>query len=310
VALAGSANALTAAAPLAKDDVPQRPRHSEPPKAPAAAGPKRVPVAPKRPVIQKIGIVSSLLALGCIRPAIAILTTFPWLVESHPEIADLLLRILQVSISPLFKTHFPVDQDHVLAINQIRTRWTPSGSNPSSERKQQLTFWAPVPPSTVAVEYHFFYPSWARSIPLCQTDDDMITIVQPILSIIGHQIHRDLNFFTKLCQIAKPQLQQKVRDIYKLHLILTVPCAVAGGPLAWRLVSDYPKTVTARDQYDQRAKHHRCRTLEYSQEFRSIPTVATICRMGFKDHGSQPTASNAKEGSHSRGQESSAPSLS
>ncbi|KAF6746079.1 hypothetical protein DFP72DRAFT_1152909 [Ephemerocybe angulata] len=50
-----------------------------------------------------VGLLSALLAVGALRPAFSILTRFPWLVDPHPEIADLLLQMLRHSISVLYE---------------------------------------------------------------------------------------------------------------------------------------------------------------------------------------------------------------
>jgi THO complex subunit 2 len=48
---------------------------------------------------QKAGLLEGLLAVGALRPAIALLSKFPWL---GTEIADLLICVLKVSLSPLY----------------------------------------------------------------------------------------------------------------------------------------------------------------------------------------------------------------
>ena len=44
---------------------------------------------------QKVGLVHALLAVGALRPAFAVLSRYPWLVDAAPEIADVILRILR-----------------------------------------------------------------------------------------------------------------------------------------------------------------------------------------------------------------------
>ncbi|EEB90990.1 hypothetical protein MPER_10727 [Moniliophthora perniciosa FA553] len=62
------------------------------PKTPASTEQKK-PAEPKDTPNQKAGLVGALLAVGALRPAIAILTKFKWLVDAHPELADLLIRV-------------------------------------------------------------------------------------------------------------------------------------------------------------------------------------------------------------------------
>ena len=50
---------------------------------------------------QKVGIVSALLSIGAIRPALSLITTYPWMVDANPQLADLIIRIMKHSIAVL-----------------------------------------------------------------------------------------------------------------------------------------------------------------------------------------------------------------
>jgi THO complex subunit 2 len=209
----GQTNALSAAAPLTKEEgIPVRPRQMQPEQAskPANVPPARTPTRPKRPLVQKIAIIAALLTVGALRPAIALITRFPWVVDSHPEISDLLLRILHVSLKSCFETYFPQDHEHSLQNSQPRQRWSQNGPQLSPQRKPSLTILAPTPISTMSSSFVFFYPAWCHGVPVCKNDDDIQRVVEPLVTILGLQIHRDLNFFSKLCQLARAQLLQKV----------------------------------------------------------------------------------------------------
>src|ERR1700753_4076184 len=85
----GQATALSAAAPLTKDDgMHQRPRQVQPEQSSKSSNAplNRVPTGPKRPIVQKIAIIAALLTVGAIRPAVNLISKFPWVVDSHPEI--------------------------------------------------------------------------------------------------------------------------------------------------------------------------------------------------------------------------------
>jgi len=53
---------------------------------------------------QKAGLLVGLLAVRALNPTVALLSKFPWLVDVRTEIADLLIRILKVSLSPLYES--------------------------------------------------------------------------------------------------------------------------------------------------------------------------------------------------------------
>ena len=72
---------------------------------PAAPEPKKEEVVEKEAPNQKLGLLNALLSVGALRPAISILSKFSWMVDAYPELADLMLRVLKHSITPLFDSH-------------------------------------------------------------------------------------------------------------------------------------------------------------------------------------------------------------
>ncbi len=97
------------------------------------------------------------------------LTIFPWLVDVHREIADLLLRVLKTSIAPLYDAVFPKDRNP--SFLQPRARYVAGGVTTPS-RKPHLTLIAPVPPSTYSHDFVFFFPSGRTG---CQCVDPWMT---------------------------------------------------------------------------------------------------------------------------------------
>ena len=212
MASSGQANALSAAAPLTREDaIPVRPRQMQSEQSDkSSAVPTRAPTGPKRPLIQKIATIAALLTVGAIKPAVSIISKFPWAVDSHPEIADLLIRILHTSLGPCFEAYFPQHQEYSLQNSQPRQRWSPNGLLSPPTLKATLTILAPTPASTMSSCFVFFYPAWLRQVPVCKNDGDIQEVVEPIVTALGLQIYRDLNLFSKLCQLARAQLLQKV----------------------------------------------------------------------------------------------------
>src|SRR5271154_126722 len=96
--IAGAKNSILAmAAPLESSPLSSQAKS----KAPA-------PVEAKKPEFkdsnQKVGLLTALLAVGAVKPAISIMSKYPWLVDAHPEIADLMIRIMKVSISQIYES--------------------------------------------------------------------------------------------------------------------------------------------------------------------------------------------------------------
>lgn len=166
----------------------------------------------KEPPVQKAMIVIALLSVGALRPALAVLTRFPWLVDVYPEMCDLLLRVLKTSIAPLYETMFAKERN--LSFLQPRARYVSAGVLSTPQRKPQLTLQAPAPPSTHTHDFTFFYPFWPETIPLCRTMDDLVNIIEPFMSFIGLHVSRDPLFLTKLLRIGKVHLAQSVSIVF------------------------------------------------------------------------------------------------
>ncbi|KAJ3795196.1 transcription factor/nuclear export subunit protein 2-domain-containing protein [Lentinula aff. detonsa] len=154
---------------------------------------------------QKIGVLLALLSVGAMKPAIAILSRFPWLVDSQPDIADLLIRIMKISISQLYDTLIDTKERNP-DFTQPRLRYSGTGSSPPPSRKPVLSLVAPTPPSTSTVDYVFFFPDWNEQVPICNSLDDLIDVIEPFLGFIGLHISRDPLFLTKLVRLGRQQL--------------------------------------------------------------------------------------------------------
>lgn len=75
-----------------------------------------------KPPNQKATPVTALLSVGALRPAFAILAKFPWFVDAHVELTDLVLCILRHSISPLYDAVF-VLKERDPSFTQPRARY-------------------------------------------------------------------------------------------------------------------------------------------------------------------------------------------
>ncbi|THH08122.1 hypothetical protein EW145_g2921 [Phellinidium pouzarii] len=86
---------------------------------------------------QKAAIVIALLSVGVLRPALALMTRYPWLVDVHRELADLLLQVLKASIAPLYDSMFGKERN--VGFLQPRARYVSAGVLTRPERKPQLS---------------------------------------------------------------------------------------------------------------------------------------------------------------------------
>ncbi|OSX60384.1 hypothetical protein POSPLADRAFT_1058548 [Postia placenta MAD-698-R-SB12] len=189
---------LALAAPLeSTGSAPSRSR-------PTASQEANKPSQPKELPNQKVGLLNALLAIGALRPAIAVMTKYPWIVDAYPEIADLMLRVLKHSIGPLYESLFAKDKMPNCAVP--RARYGSSGVIPAPEPKRVLTLWAPTPPRTSSIQFVFFFPEWVQRIPVCSSLDDLEDVAEPLLQFVGLHISREPAFITKLLRLARNHL--------------------------------------------------------------------------------------------------------
>ncbi|KDQ14762.1 hypothetical protein BOTBODRAFT_32521 [Botryobasidium botryosum FD-172 SS1] len=192
---------------------------SGPSKPSSAALKKPASTGPKDPPNQKFGLLKALLSLGAIRQSLFFLSKFPWMTGAHPEIADLLLRILHVSLEPVYESFsFSTRNPQAASSNaRPRARYVPGNPAPVPlPRKSQLTVWAPVPPSTALTDFVFFYPKWTQWIPRCTTVEEIMYVIEPLMRFVGVHGYRDISFLSRLCRIGSNLLiEQSKSDIDK-----------------------------------------------------------------------------------------------
>lgn len=162
---------------------------------------------------QVAGLVNGLLSVGALRPALAVLTRIPWLVDAHPELADLMLMILKYSIAPLYDSTFVLKERNP-SFTQPRARFSATGTLAVPIRKQQLTLIAPTPPSTASVDFVFFFPDWTQRVPLSTSFEDMVDVIEPLMNFIGPHISRDPLFVTKITRLGRAQLVSTVSFVH------------------------------------------------------------------------------------------------
>lgn len=167
---------------------------------------------------QKYGLVTALLGIGALRPALSILSKFPWLTNAHPEIADLLIRIMRHSLEGLYQVKCPPKMERNPSYQQPRSRYGAAGLQPPPARKSVLTLCAPPPPGTSMVDYVYFFPDWTDRIPLCASFDDLQDVIEPIMAFAGLHISRDPLFLTKFLRLGRQHILPVCPSV-KLSLI-------------------------------------------------------------------------------------------
>ncbi|KAE9385705.1 hypothetical protein BT96DRAFT_1006795 [Gymnopus androsaceus JB14] len=179
-------------------------------KAAPASEPKKTE-EPKDPPNQKAGILITLLAVGALKPAIAILSRFPWLVNAQPEIADLIIRVMKHSISQMYVSIITATKERNPDFTQPRSMFGATGVSSPPPRRLTLSLWTPTPLPTSTVEYVFFFPDWTEQVPICTSLDDLTDVIEPFMRFIGLHVSRDPLFLTKFLRMGRQQMNTTVR---------------------------------------------------------------------------------------------------
>ncbi|KAK9369852.1 transcription factor/nuclear export subunit protein 2-domain-containing protein [Lipomyces kononenkoae] len=202
-----TASALALAAPLADDAPPTNDRNRDQPHAEPDEKSEKKPDLPP----QKAQLVSSLLAVGAIWPALFLLSKFPFLAGAFPDVADVLNIIISHVITPFYESIRPFTPLISFADNIKKL---------PAEHARELSLVTPKPASTRRVlnplkrsersdtTYRFFYDSWAVGIKQVETVDDLVYYSDLLIKYSGCFISRDSILFTKLCRIVNHFLNE------------------------------------------------------------------------------------------------------
>lgn len=159
----------------------------------------------KYPSYQKTGLLHSLLAVGSIYPALFMLSRYPKIVDPYPEIADLLHRVFEYSIDPLYnvKGKPPTLEN----INLSMPKLVPTSSeqdltlvNPRpGQLKRGLV---PIQPITESNPTKFFYEQWTSEIGQISDLDGLKSASDSYLRLTGPLLSRNIELLAKLCRIG------------------------------------------------------------------------------------------------------------
>lgn len=170
------------------------------------------------PANQKVALVKSLLAIGCLPEALYILGRFPWLTDLVHELPDYIHRILHHMLTKVYEPARPLASRP--GMNDAR----PHIGDPTGLPKGQLNL-TPAPPTRTlrwanldrpdhgdAVEYKFYWDDWVDNIPICQSVDDVFQLCSTFLNLTGVKIGRDSALLMKLARIGKKSLTDDPSD--------------------------------------------------------------------------------------------------
>lgn len=211
------ASALALAAPLVDDDDTRRPisagnsssekKHSQN----DTVNKKNKQQQSKKS--QKAQLLSFLLSVGSLYPSLFILSKFPFLPGAYPEIADMVNRLVEYTIEPLFLKTI------------INTKPTPSASlrpkkipvsairdtelDDPRRKGEILVLHPPVSPVYDENRYRFFYSDWSVGLATVDSIEGLQSVSEILLKYSGPLISRNARLLVRICRIAKYFLQAK-----------------------------------------------------------------------------------------------------
>ena len=154
---------------------------------------------PKPPPEQRIMLLQALLSIGDMPSAMVILSRFPWLAQSHPAIADLIMRNVGYALEHLYEsiklepTCEEGESDGVL----------PLPGYPTTKNQQSTpTYLYPPPPDTAKERYEFFYPDWMDELEQWKSSDELLSFGLRWLALLRGTAGRQVDVMVKICRVA------------------------------------------------------------------------------------------------------------
>ncbi|KAK9473460.1 transcription factor/nuclear export subunit protein 2-domain-containing protein, partial [Dipodascopsis tothii] len=199
-----TASALALAAPLA-DDGPGggAAASAAPADAPAA---EAAPSKDARLPLQKVTLLSDLLAVGALGPALYLLGKFPFLAGPYPEIADMINRITAHALEPFYAHIRPfrvVNQSAADNQRKLPSEMSKAAPLTLPRAPNSRRVLSPLKkPDQADMMYRFFYETWASDVAPIASVDELVAHSDRLLRFSGTQIHRDLTLLTKLTRVV------------------------------------------------------------------------------------------------------------
>jgi THO complex subunit 2 len=164
---------------------------------------------PKPPPEQRIQLLQALLAIGHMPPALYLLGKAPWLAQYYPAIADLIMRIVERNIEPIYRANQQewadaIQGDEDLAAAEMELMLDAPASHYRPKQKRIVkTLWSPTPADTPTTRFEFFYPDWAEGQGHWETIHDVREKGLAWLGLIRGLGGRNAEVMIKLCRVGQ-----------------------------------------------------------------------------------------------------------
>ena len=217
----GGANALAMAGALVDDDAPSSAAGAS--KSAASADKKKAEgeAAKKDPPNQKLGLLKAMLSLGDVAHSMFVLSQWPVLVSMEGELADLLLRLVGVSLEGVYKEKASISRgwkeswrEEMCAeklkykSEKERKEELSSGKEKGAAVKERWLTGQALPSTSVKnLEAVFFFSRWRERIPRAGDFDEALEVLEKLWGpVLGVWWSRDFGQFSRVCRIIRADL--------------------------------------------------------------------------------------------------------
>ncbi|KAK0714904.1 transcription factor/nuclear export subunit protein 2-domain-containing protein [Lasiosphaeris hirsuta] len=263
----GALNALMTAGAL-PDDMPSSsnmPRRDTGPSKPDTDG-KATAEAEEKPKLpppddQKAVLLKCLLTIGAIPESLFIIGRHDWILPAHPDLMPLVYRVLHHSVETVFQQSHPVASrpadNPPKKLPDLNQSGVAKGSIKLSTPPTKRALRWPYPDEAGTNEgggYRFYWDEWADNVPVCQTVDDIFTLCDTLLNIVGVNIGQDAALVAKLTRIGNksladdpsPENRARWLDLLKRLLVPSLSLSDTNSSVVesvWTLLKQYPLHV-------------------------------------------------------------------
>ncbi|GAA5828714.1 hypothetical protein JCM11251_005848 [Rhodosporidiobolus azoricus] len=275
----GGANALALAGALVDDEAPSS--STSKPGASSSTGAASTSSAPPPPPRelpnQKLALLRALLTIGDVTHSLFLLAQFPFLVSAFPDLADLLNRLIAVSIQPAYE-EIAVSGKNGAAeqwkeeLRAVRPRVTvdTKGERKATVPSRRVEVTGEAFPDEKRGDWSFFFPRWSERVPRAGDWEEVLGLLEGVwMPLVKLFVVRDFGVFTKLCRIIVADLgsdaanhprRSRWLDLFRVHLVPGISLLEHHTPAAlelWRVLSLFPIETRFQIYGEWKNAHYR-----------------------------------------------------
>lgn len=150
------------------------------------------------------------LANGLYLPSLYILTEYPFLSHIDSEVIDLMNRLFDAMIAPLYNSIKPfTDKELEVFQESKRIAFSRPFNNLHYETYpcSELLSFKPTIKSYSQKKFIYFYSNWNKKIPKANSVEELFDLSKQFLKFIGPNLASDTQLLAKICDIATTDLE-------------------------------------------------------------------------------------------------------